>query len=230
LIAPIKTFDGVYVQAWALKKALEDLGLKNVYYMPNCRDYQPIDPPNHFAERPLRICTYSRIVKTKGLTDAMEICELANQKLGETRFVLDIYGKVAPEFQAEFEAACEAHRAVVHYCGVKNADETTTVMRDYFAVLFPTYYEGECFAGTALDAFSARIPIIANDWKYNREAIRDGVDGFIYPFRDNNAAAERLVQLSDSPELYRTMQAECAQSAQRYSTEAVMSEFVKRLD
>ena len=98
-----------------------------------------------------------------------------------------------------------------------------------FAILFPTYFECECFAGTALDAFAARIPIIANDWLYNDEAIRSGKDGFIYPFRDNDAAAAQLVRLYENRALYAAIQEGCEESMRRFSTENVMGEFSKRL-
>jgi glycosyltransferase involved in cell wall biosynthesis len=52
----------------------------------------------------------------------------------------------------------------------------TKVLRDYFALLFPIYYIGEGFAGTAIDAFSAGVPVIASDWKYNSEVIKEGIN------------------------------------------------------
>lgn len=227
-----KSFYGVYVQAHALKASLESLGLKNAVYLPNCRNAVPAPDDDVLSgrwEKPVRVCTYSRIVESKGLRDAADICRLANEKLGETVFFLDMYGKVAPEYQADFDALCGEYADVARYCGVKNAEETVAVLQPYFALLFPTYYEGECFAGTALDAFCARLPIIANDWKYNGEVIDPDKNGFLYPFRDVNAAAETLVRLYASRALYRQILDGCEESAERFDTDRVMGDFARRL-
>jgi glycosyltransferase involved in cell wall biosynthesis len=187
-------------------------------------------PEKHFSgELPLKVCTYSRVVESKGIADAAAICKRANELLEDTVFTLEVYGPVAPEYQADFDALCRENAGLMQYCGVKNADEAGQVLQDMFALLFPTYYEGECFAGTALDAFSSRTPILANDWKYNGEVIRDGENGFLYPFRDVEAAAERLARLYREPELYKKIQAGCEESARRYDADTVLEKLAREM-
>ena len=226
LLKPVAGFDGTHVQALKLRDELRSMGVERAQYLPNCRDYIPAVETDHWDTTPLRVCTYSRVTKEKGILDAIEICRKANRLLGKDAFVLDIYGKMYDAFEPEFNAALAENEGLVSYLGVKKPEETAEVLRNYFAILFPTYFECECFAGTALDAFSARIPIIANDWLFNSEAIRDGVDGFIYPFRDNDAAAAILARLYTDRELYERIQQGCEESMQRFSTESVMGEFV----
>ena len=232
MIPYAKSFYGVYVQAHALKKSLEELGLKNAVFLPNCRDAVPAPDESVMKSRrqtQIKVCTYSRIVESKGLKDAADIVRAANLKIGRPVFFLDMYGKVAPEYKEDFDALCREYSDVAAYCGVKNADETVDVLRKYFALLFPTYYEGECFAGTALDAFCARIPIIANDWKYNGEVIKSGENGFLYPFRDVKAAADILVDLFSSNELYDSIVDGGEKSMYRFDTDAVMGAFSENL-
>ena len=226
----IASFDGTHVQAVKLMNELREMGIDKAQYLPNCRDYVPAVPSDHWAEEPLRVCTYSRVTKEKGILDAIEICKKANALLGRQVFVLEVYGKLYDAFEAEFREALAANEGLVVYQGVKDSSETAGVLRGCFAILFPTYFECECFAGTALDAFCARIPIIANDWLFNSEAIRDGVDGFIYPFRDNDAAAALLKRLYEDRALYEAIQAGCEQSMRRFSTERVMGDFAKCLE
>ena len=102
-------------------------------------------------------------------------------------------------------------------------------MEKQFALLFPTYYEGECFAGTVLDAFLSRTPIIANTWKFNSEVIRNKEDGFLYKFRDTDEAAEILVSLYRDPELYKKIQQGCAESAVRFSSDSVLSSLADKM-
>lgn len=223
----IAHFEGVYVQSVKLRDELRQMGIPRAEYLPNCRDYVAAADFDHYAQKPLRVCTYSRVTKEKGILDAIEICKKANALIGEKAFVLEVYGKMYDAFEPEFNQALADNPGLVTYGGVKESADTWATLHGCFAILFPTYFECECFAGTALDAFSARIPIIANDWLYNSEVIRSGVDGFIYPFRDNDAAAELLVRLCREPQLYAHIQQGCEESAQRFSTDHVMGEFSK---
>ena len=229
LKSSVASFDGTHVQAVKLRDELRSMGIERAEYLPNCRDYVPAAEVDHWKNEPLRLCTYSRVTKEKGILDAIEICKKANEKLGKRAFVLEVYGKMYDAFEPEFQAALAENKGLVTYCGVKKAQETVGVLRECFAILFPTYFECECFAGTALDAYSARIPIVANDWLYNSEAIRNGVDGFIYPFRDNDAAADMVVRLYHDRELYAAIQRGCEESMRRFSTDHVMEEFSQRL-
>ena len=221
----IAGYAGTHVQSVKLRDELKELGVARAQYLPNCRDYVPAVPFDHWTQKPIRVCTYSRVTKEKGILDAIEIVRKANALAGEKLFTLEIYGKMYDEFEPELNEAIAACGGIAKYCGVKDASETVDTLRSCFAILFPTYFECECFAGTALDAFSARIPIIANDWLYNSEVIADGVNGFIYPFRDNDAAAKRLYELYTDPALYRSIQEGCETSMQRFSTETIMTAF-----
>ena len=222
LLRAVASFDGVCAETESLARDLRAVGVQNAWYLPNCRDYVEAPEKRLSKAPPLPVCTFSRVTESKGIADAAAICRQANATLGRNIFRLEVYGNVAPEYRAAFEALCAKEAAVMRYCGVKNADEAVETLRGQFALLFPTYYEGECFAGTVLDAFLSRTPIIANDWKYNGEVIRDGENGFLYPFRDIDAAAERLVALYKDPALYARIQAGCEESARTYASDRVL--------
>lgn len=221
----ISSYQGVHVEAVSMQRNLEALGLTNVYYMPNSRQYAAIERKTDSRELPLHVCTYSRVVKSKGIEDAVKICRRANGIMRKEVFRLDVFGKVGSEYEKEFVEFMNENTDIAVYCGCRNADETLETLSSCYAMLFPTFYEGEGFAGTVLDAYAAEIPIIANDWKYNAEIITSGVDGFIYPFRDIEAAAQQLVQLYRDPALYKKIQRGCHESAIRFSTDHVLKEF-----
>ena len=222
----VDSFEGVYVETKSMVGKLHDLGLHRVTFMPNFRNLsnEPVQRPT-FDNIPIPVCTYSRVVREKGILDAIAIVEKANEQLGNNVFHLDVYGKIADDFAADMTSALNQHQDIVTYRGVKEADEGVATLAQYFALLFPTYYEGEGFAGTLLDAFAACTPAIANDWKYNSEIVCDGCNGFIYPFRDVDAAADCLCKLYKDPTLYAQIQEGCLQSANRYATDTVLREF-----
>ena len=80
----------------------------------------------------------------------------------------------------------------VSYGGKVPFDKSVDILKNYFALLFPTYYDGEGFAGTLIDAFSAGVPVIASDWKYNAEIVNEKV-GIVYSAKDRKA----VLQLSN---------------------------------
>ena len=225
----LSRFDGVCAETESLASRLRDAGLPRAWYLPNFRDSVPGDLYERSMVPPLRVCTFSRVTETKGIRDAVEICRRANATLGSTVFLLDIYGPVDSGFAREFEELCRQEADMVRYCGVCGVDEAGTVLREHFALLFPTYYEGECFAGTALDAFLWHLPILASDWKYNHEVIHDGVNGFLFPARDTARAAGLLVRLSRDRELYLSIQDGCRKSAEVYSSDRVLEKLVKEM-
>ena len=225
----VAAFDGVCAETETLARRLREVGVPRAWCLPNFRDYVEAEEKRVSLTPPVEVCTYSRVTESKGIKDAAVICEKANALLGQSVFRLSVYGKVAPEYEDAFQKLCEEKKQVMRYCGVKNAGESLAVLRDQFALLFPTYYEGECFAGTALDAFLSRTPIIANDWKFNGEVIRDGVNGFLYPFRDTDKAAEKLAGLYRDPALYRQIQAGCEASAREYDASRVLEKLVKEM-
>lgn len=225
----VASFDGVCAETESLAEQLKAIGIPHAWHLPNCRDYLAAAPKRLPDALPLKVCTYSRVTESKGIADAAAICRKANETLGQRVFQLEVYGPVASEYKEEFDRLCAREGENLRYCGVRNADEAASVLSGQFALLFPTYYEGECFAGTALDAFQSRTPIIANDWKYNGEVIADGENGFLYPFRDTDAAAQKLVSLYRDKTLYAHIQEGCERSARRYDSDAVLERLANKM-
>ncbi|HEY8362617.1 MAG TPA: glycosyltransferase, partial [Tissierellaceae bacterium] len=93
----------------------------------------------------------------------------------------------------------------------------------------PTYYEGEGFPGTIIDAFSAGVPVIATDWKYNKEIVAHGENGYIY-----KGEIEELVnilrQLAQNPDELLKMKKNCIKEAEKYKVENVIGTLIKKLE
>lgn len=140
---------------------------------------------------PLKLCTFSRVMREKGIEDAVNVVETVNRELGLTVFTLDIYGQVDSVQIEWFDELQSKFPSYIRYAGLVPFDKSVDVLKEYFALLFPTYYEGEGFAGTLIDAFSAGVPVIASDWKYNTEIVNENV-GFIFPSGDEQAFADIL--------------------------------------
>lgn len=193
----VKSFDGIYVELPSMADQLKINGLIQARYLPNVRNYSD----TIIQKKRENVCIYSRIIETKGIHDAIEIVKKFNNQTGLS-IKLDIYGMVGPEFESEFNNLLEINSDFVQYKGVNGPNQGVETVSNYKILLFPTYYEGEGFAGTILDAFGSGTPVIANDWKYNKEIIESGVNGFIYSYRDVNEAAHLLQKLYNNDSEY----------------------------
>ena len=77
----LKRFDGIYVETNTMKRALEEQGFKNIVIMPNCKDLKILKPEElvYPAGEPYKLCTFSRVMKEKGIEDAIAAIESINK-------------------------------------------------------------------------------------------------------------------------------------------------------
>ena len=66
--------------------------------------------------------------------------------------------------------------------------------------VFPSYYR-EGVPRVLLEAMALKKPIVTTDSVGCREAVDDGINGFLVPVRDGNAVAEKIELLIQSPDL-----------------------------
>ena len=81
LTKSLKSFDGIYVETKTMKKALNEQGFTNIFIMPNCKDLNILKESQlvYHNSEPYKLCTFSRVMKEKGIEDAVEA---AVEKMG----------------------------------------------------------------------------------------------------------------------------------------------------
>lgn len=230
LTGTLKRFDGIYVETNTMKSALEANGFRNIFLMPNCKPLAVLseDELVYPTGTPYRLCTFSRVCKEKGIEDAVHAVASVNETLGYTAYTLDIYGQVDSGQTEWFEQLQASFPNYISYCGLVPFDESTNVLKHYFALIFPTYYDGEGFAGTLIDALSAGIPVIASDWKYNPEIVNEHV-GCLYPAKDVAALAAVLKDVSHDPSIIIEMKKSCLEESKKYKLETVVRDLLNHL-
>lgn len=195
LIYFLKQFSGIYIETKSAKNTLNALGLQNVYVIPNCKELSIV--PEHEMSRsfqhPMRVCTFSRVIKEKGIEDAIIAVADVNRKYGKEIYSLDIFGPVDSNQTEWFLELKKSFPNYVKYKGKVEYSQSVDILSGYDLLLFPTYYEGEGFAGTIIDSFFAGTPIVASDWRFNPEIIRDGETGILFPSKDT-AALSRVLE------------------------------------
>lgn len=226
----LKKFDAIYVETKIMKTAMKDQGFENVCVLPNCKKI-PILSKSELVypqKGPYQLCTFSRVMKEKGIEDAVNAVIEVNKSLGVQAFSLDIYGQVESMQVEWFDALQNKFPEYIRYCGLVPFDKSVDILKDYFALLFPTYYEGEGFAGTLIDAFSAGVPVIATDWKYNSELVTKNT-GFIYPVGDQKVFIEILTSIANNPSIVLDKKIFCIEEAYKFQIENVVRDLVDKI-
>lgn len=227
----LKSFDAIYVETNTMKSALEAQGFTNVFVLPNCKKLTILSEQEltYPSGEPYKLCTFSRVMKEKGIKEAVNAVMTVNNTLGRQVFTLDIFGQVDESQTEWFESLRKNFPSYVCYKGMVPYDKSVEVLKEYFALLFPTYYEGEGFAGTLIDAYSAGVPVIASDWKYNSELVHEGV-GCIYPTGDQNAFVDVLKMAAMMPLEFLNKKSACLTEAEKYQTDKVVHVLVDQIN
>ncbi len=218
-------FDGIYVETTTMKKALEKYGFTNVYVMPN---FKRLNILEHEAlvfsnTEPYPLCTFSRVMKEKGIETAVEAVKKINQKLGKVVYTLDIYGQVDSEQITWFEELKKRFPNYVRYCGSVAASKSVEVLKDYYALLFPTHFYTEGIPGTIIDAYASGLPVISAKWESFSDVVDDGKTGIGYTFDDNDALVAVLLQVAQHPKTLEDMKVNCVKKANEYKSEIAIN-------
>lgn len=221
--------DGIFVESQKMKRELLNLQLKKIYYMPNFKNLIPVS--SDFIEKkyysiPLKAVMLSRVIKDKGINIAIDAVRKIN-KLNKNNIILDIYGPISDDYEIEFQHLLKENTGIVFYKGIVEYNNTSEVLKNYSVLLFPTFYEGEGFPGTVIDAFSAGLPVIASDWRYNTEIIEDGVTGLICKTHNTQSLINCLNKVIDNPEVLREMGKNCLEDVKKYCSDKVVSDFLE---
>ncbi len=223
----VKRFDALFVQTENLRKDISAFGISNIYILSNLKriNTRSKDEIKVNAKIPLKLCTFSRVCEEKGIYDAVEAVKIANERLGSTIFTLDIYGLLPDDFKANLQKLLNENKSILSYRGIADYDKTVDVLKEYYALLFPTFYYGEGFPGNVIDAFNSGLPIIATDWLYNKDVIADGVNGILVPIHSPEKISDAIIDLYNDKEKHYKISWNNIDSASRYSPDAVMAEF-----
>lgn len=224
-------FDGIFVETQSMKKKLSEYGFTNIDIMPNCKKLPILNKNQLIYPKgvPYKLCTFSRVMKEKGVEDAVNAVILANKYLGGEVFSLDIYGQIDSTQAEWFSLLQESFPSYIQYGGEVPFDKSVECLKDYFALLFPTYYAGEGFAGTLLDAFAAGVPVIASAWKYNAEIVEDGKTGKLCKTKDVQSIIEILKWAYQNVDKWNMMKINCINIAHEYTPQNVIEILVDQI-
>ena len=219
----LKLFEGLYVETNTMRLALEVKGFKNVFVVPN---FKKLDILAHDElvcdfDMPYKLCTFSRVMREKGIETAINVIKEVNEKLGCTAYSLDIYGPVDPSQTEWFGNLQSKFPDYVKYCGCVDSNKSVDVLKEYFALLFPTHFYTEGIPGTIIDAYAAGVPVISARWESFADVVDDGVTGLSYEFDNNMHFVEILLDIFQHPQKFVEMRKNSILKAELYTPQTV---------
>lgn len=225
----IRRFAEVYVESSYMAEQYRRLGLPNARYLGNYKTFEPL--PERELEEELRlldagdtfkVCTFSRVDRHKGIDTAVKVCRMIHEQYGISNVVLDIYGPVDKEYEADFCALMEKQPEYISYRGVLDSHSALQTLKDYACMICPTKWRAEGFPGAFIDALAAGLPILATDKENFRDVVRDGVDGYLVAEGDMERYAKLLIELYRNRDRLAGMKRNALKEAGKYRTETVL--------
>lgn len=214
----LQHFNHIYVETSTMKTALIKQGFNNISIMPNCKKLRILDESElvYNASEPYKLCTFSRVMKEKGIEDAVNAVRAVNDKMGRIVYELDIYGQVDSEQIEWFESLERTFPEYIRYKGLVPFDKTVDVVKNYYLLLFPTRFYTEGIPGTIIDAYAAGVPVVATYWENFSDIIDEGITGLGYSFDNNKELVDVLEVILHNSTIVETMKRYCLKISEKY--------------
>lgn len=212
--------DCLYAETNVLKKSLNECGYTNVAILPNCKQLNTVSKENLRLDwsEPYKLCMFARVMKEKGVEDAVNIVKQINEEAGRTVYTLDIFGQIDNRQIEWFNRLQKDFSTAIHYGGLVPFDKSVEVLKEYFALLFPTKFYVEGVPGTIIDAYASGLPVISSKWESFADVIDDGITGYGYEFDNLNALKGILTRISNNPNMINSLRINCLDKVDYYST------------
>ena len=194
-------------------------GLTKTVVIPNSLPFFP-DKPSICNQK--QVIFVGRLNEQKGLEYLIETWKRVHQKHKD--WILQIYGDGEQrELLLHLISEAKLKDAVV----VNHS--TRQIMDKYLEssiFLLTSRFEG--FGMVLIEAMACGVPVVSFDCPWGpADIIKNGEDGFLVEYLNTTEAAEKVVQLIESPELRMKMSIRARENVQRYSRNTVMKQWIE---
>jgi glycosyltransferase involved in cell wall biosynthesis len=219
-IVNMNKINRVIVEGEKIKKELTDIGVNTrIDVLPNFKKVEQIE----IDMKELKFVYIGTITKSKGIFDILSAIENLD-------ISFHFYGPMDlnEEDQVIFKSKLTEKIEYKGYLNILNNElEAYSVLSQYTALVFPTYYPGEGFPGVFIDAFIAGLPIITTNWNMNEEIVIHGFNGKIINIQDVHSLRDAVLWYKNNfnKDEYRTQVKNAMESAHKYSYPKVLSDY-----
>ena len=187
----------------------------------DCADYARFARVRSDAAAPLKLVYIGRLVREKGIYDALHGLKLAQARGARAQIV--VVGSGPEEAQLRRLAEELGLAADVSFVKPAFGESKIKLLSDADVLMLASYSEGLPYA--LLEAMAAGTPAITTSVGGIPDVVTDGVHGLLVPPRDAEAIARAIGRLAADRDLLARMSAACrSQIAGRYSLERLSGE------
>lgn len=202
LKARLKKIEFIGVETQSLKsKLINKHGFTNVDILTNFRSYEYIPTITKKSEFDVqfKLVFMARITRAKGVDTIFDVAERLDVN-GIHDVMISFYGNIDPEYEAEFYLKLKKLSKICSYGGLVQPYDVYATLNKYDLLLLPTFYEGEGFPGSIVDAYKAGIPVIVSRWKDLPEFVEDSKTGYIVEPNNPGQIYDIIFDLKDMHE------------------------------
>ena len=188
----------------------------------NLEDY-PYQP--YPQEGPVRFLFVGRVMHEKGVDELFAAAKRMKQKYGDG-VEFHIVGSFEEAYKPVMDELEQA--SVVKYHGYQSD------MKPFYAmascIVLPSYHEG--MSNVLLEAAASGRPLITSDIPGCREAVENGVSGYLCSAKDADALYDAMQRFAELPESWRAEMGRRGRERmeQKFSKTAVVAETIKHLE
>ncbi len=226
----LNSFEVNWVETNSIKESLEAVQIMNCFVIPNFKRLSILYNSKKYKREHFEFCIFSRVMREKGIEDAISAIQSINTEAGEEICKLDIYGKIDEMYTERFNNLLNNCTEAIKYKGMVPYQKSVDVIKDYYALLFPTFWKGEGFPGTIIDAFSAGIPVIATDWNCNGEIVVNKKNGILYPNYEIKNLKQAILWCIDHQKEMILMRENCLYFAELYQPDRYVKEIIDKIE
>jgi glycosyltransferase involved in cell wall biosynthesis len=185
--------DMYLAQTKHLVRLAEKRGVCHVHWYPTSRPM----PPDPEVQRPQtsaceRFVFVGDVSDVKGVREILKIGKLLPESVS-----VDIFGPLTGEISLkDFNGSRN-----VRYAGLLANDQVIPTLRQYDALLLPTFHDGEGYPGVIIEAYAAGLPVICTRWMSLPEIV-DQTSGILIPPQDPDALLKAMRALFENRSLY----------------------------
>lgn len=221
----LRRLSTVIVETESMARGLRSQGISNVKVIPNFKTLPPMPMISLARHAVTKFIFLSRITPEKGCRLIFEAVSRLNVEGLAGRFSVDFYGPVASDYRDEFFESLVKGDKNIRYLGVLDMTDSRNydLLAGYDAMLFPTFWESEGFAGVLIDAFIAGLPVVATEWMGLPEIVKNEKTGILIAPRSADALTDSMRSIVTGEVDIAAMRQECVKEAPYYDIKNVLT-------
>jgi len=195
----LKYADTVLLETKGLVSFYEkNISQNNAFWFPNSRILitHKTELPGGYDRR-LQLVYTGHVKVEKGIRVLLDTMENLN---AYTDISLKVVGSCEDE-SLKLKMECLPN---VEYLGEMPQGKVGQILKSSDIFVFPSFWEGEGYSGSVIEAMMYGLPVITTDWRFLGELVIDDYNGILVPINNSKALSLAIIKLFEDRRLLST--------------------------